>query len=84
MLKEVILFIILSPGLFLTLPPVKNAIFFSRKTSIFAIFVHALIFAAALHYIKMIPGLNLLEPFQTTTCYTADQMTSSNIGGIFL
>jgi hypothetical protein len=84
MFKEVILFILLSPGLLLTLPPVKNAIFFSRRTSIIAVLVHALVFTAALYYVKDIPGLNLLEPFETTTCYTADQMTSSNIGGIFL
>jgi hypothetical protein len=81
MWKEVILFILLSPGLLLTLPPVKNAIFFSRKTSILAIFVHALVFAAALYYLKGIP---YLEPFQTVTCYTADQMTSSSIGGMFI
>jgi len=84
MLKEVLLFILLSPGLILTLPPVSKSIFFSRKTSILAIFVHALVFAAVLYYSGSIPGLKFLEPFQTTTCYTSDQMTSSNIGGIFI
>ena len=81
MIKEVLLFILLSPGLLLTLPPVKNAIFFSGKTSILAVFVHALVFAAVLYYVKDLP---YLEPFQTVTCFTADQMTSSSIGGMFI
>ena len=81
MIKEVLLFILLSPGLLLTLPPVKNTIFFSRKTSLLAVFVHALIFAGILYYLKDLP---YLEPFQTTTCYTGEQMTSSSIGGMFI
>lgn len=81
MIKEVLLFILLSPGIILTLPPVKNTIFFSGRTSVLAVFVHALIFAAVIYYAKDLPNL---EPFQTVTCYTADQMTSSSIGGMFI
>jgi hypothetical protein len=81
MIKEVLLFILLSPGIILTLPPVKNSIFFSSRTSILAVFVHALIFAAALYYLN---DPSYLEPFQTITCYTSDQVRNSGIAGIFI
>jgi carbamoylphosphate synthase small subunit len=45
----VALFIVLSPGLLLTLPPVGNKIFMSGKTSTVAVFVHAAVFAAAVY-----------------------------------
>ena len=79
MLKEVLLFILLSPGLLLTLPPVKKRIFFSMKTSVIAVLVHALVFAAALYYSGTLDG------FQTITDATyKSQMTGSLIGGGFL
>jgi hypothetical protein len=40
-----LLFILLSPGLLLTLPPTAKGIWMSRETSIPAILVHALVFA---------------------------------------
>ena len=40
----VILFIILSPGLLLTLPPLSKGIFNSEQTSVVAILVHAVVF----------------------------------------
>lgn len=41
----VILFVLLSPGLLLTIPPVGKKIFMSGQTSIIAILVHAVVFA---------------------------------------
>jgi len=79
MLKEVLLFILLSPGLLLTLPPVNKYIFFSMKTSLIAVLVHALVFATALYYMKSIEGF---EPV-TDKVYQS-QMTGSLIGGGFL
>jgi len=40
-----LLFILLSPGLFLTLPPTSKGVWMSRETSIHAIFLHSLVFA---------------------------------------
>jgi len=64
MLAEVILFILLSPGLLLTLPPVGRKIFMSCQTSTTAVFVHALVFALAVYYLPVIPILNQLDGFQ--------------------
>jgi len=64
MLAEVVLFILLSPGLLLTLPPVGKKIFRSCQTSTAAVFVHALVFALALYYLPYIPVLNRLDGFQ--------------------
>jgi hypothetical protein len=64
MLAEVVLFVLLSPGLLLTLPPVGKKIFMSCQTSTAAVFVHALVFAIALAYLPYIPILNQLEGFQ--------------------
>ena len=55
MLAAVVLFILLSPGLLLTLPPVGKSVFMSGKTSVQAIFVHALVFYAVLTYKDSIP-----------------------------
>jgi hypothetical protein len=44
-LVPTILFILLSPGLFLTLPPTSKGIWMSKETSIRAIFLHSLVFA---------------------------------------
>jgi hypothetical protein len=52
MLVPVLLFILLSPGLLLTLPPVGKKVFMSGQTSIQAVLVHALVFAAALYLLK--------------------------------
>ena len=64
MLAEVVLFILLSPGLLLTLPPVGKKIFRSCQTSTAAVFVHALVFAFALYNLPYIPVLNRLDGFQ--------------------
>jgi len=48
-----ILFILLSPGLLLTIPPVsKGGLFMSGKTSVLAVFVHAAVFALALYLLQ--------------------------------
>ena len=39
-----LLFILLSPGVLVTLPPVGNTIFCSGKTSLSAVLVHAVVF----------------------------------------
>lgn len=65
MLTETLLFVLLSPGLLLTLPPVGKKVFASCKTSVAAILVHALVFAVLLAFRKSIPGLRSIEPFQT-------------------
>lgn len=55
MLAAVVLFILLSPGLLLTLPPVGKKIFMSCQTSVQAVFVHALVFYLVLSYRDSIP-----------------------------
>ena len=64
MLAEVVLFILLSPGLLLTLPPVGKKVWMSRQTSTAAVLVHALVFALLLMNIQNIPILNRLDGFQ--------------------
>jgi hypothetical protein len=63
-LASVVLFILLSPGLILTLPPVGGKIFYSMKTSVMAVLVHAAVFAVALYFLDYIPVLNTLEPYR--------------------
>ena len=80
MLKETLLFILLSPGLLLTIPPVGKSIFMSCKTSMIAVFVHAAIFAGVLYYVKCFPLLDMLEPFQDTTSDTDVNYCYSSAG----
>jgi Protein of unknown function (DUF3339) len=63
MLAAVVLFVLLSPGLLLTLPPVGKKVFMSGQTSVVAILVHAVVFYFALMYLQYIPVLNQLEGF---------------------
>ena len=44
-LVPVLLFIVLSPGLFLTIPPMDGGVFRSGQTSWQSVIVHAIIFA---------------------------------------
>lgn len=48
------LFVALSPGVLLTIPPGKGKLFVSGKTSLVAVFVHAAVFYLALSFL---PGL---------------------------
>jgi hypothetical protein len=56
-----LLFILLSPGFLLTLPPVGGKIFMSYKTSLFSIFTHALVFGIALVYFNNIEAFITLK-----------------------
>ncbi len=64
MLVETLLFVLLSPGLLLTLPPVGNKVFMSCKTSTIAVLVHAVVFGILLAFKNQIPILSGLEGFQ--------------------
>jgi hypothetical protein len=60
MLGNVILFILLTPGVILTIPPGSKGIFFSGETSLDAVLTAAVLFAAAIHYKKKIPLLRMI------------------------
>ena len=47
-----ILFILLSPGVLLTIPPVGKKLFASGQTSPLAVLVHALVFSAVLYAVQ--------------------------------
>ena len=74
MLFEVLLFLLLQPGVLLTVPPVGKNVFMSCKTSIPAIIVHAILFAIILYLVKLyVPTVYRIgEGFQSaapqTTC----------------
>ena len=60
-----VLFILLSPGVLLTLPPIGGKIFMSGKTSLIAVLVHAVVFYILLSSRRQIPVLNvILEGFE--------------------
>jgi Protein of unknown function (DUF3339) len=59
-LAATVLFVLLSPGLLLTLPPVGKKVFMSCQTSVVAILVHAVVFYFALKYLSDIPLLNMI------------------------
>jgi hypothetical protein len=79
MLREVLLFVLLSPGVLLTLPPVGKQVFMSGKTSLVAVLVHAVVFYFALYYFDSIPVLNMLEGYQTMGA-SPTTMRSANMG----
>jgi len=55
-----LLFIALSPGVLLTLPPVGGKIFMSGKTSLIAVLVHAVVFFVLLSFRRQIPVVNVI------------------------
>jgi hypothetical protein len=57
MFALVVLFIILSPGVLLTIPPGTGGPFLSGQTSFAAVAVHALVFAAVVYNRNNIPVL---------------------------
>ena len=63
LLAATLLFVLLSPGILLTLPPVGSKIFMSGKTSLIAVLVHAVVFYVLLCYRRSIPILNMVEGF---------------------
>jgi hypothetical protein len=48
----VALFILLSPGFLLTLPPGSKGVFMSGQTSVAAVIVHGIVFAVVLYLLK--------------------------------
>ena len=62
MLKVILLFILLSPGILLTLPPAGKKIFMSGKTCLVAAIVHGILFALILRWLKVSEGF---QPNQT-------------------
>ena len=47
-----ILFVLLSPGLVLTIPPSAGGVFMSSETSIISVAIHAVIFATAFSFMR--------------------------------
>jgi len=66
MIFETLLFILLSPGLLLTLPSLSKRGYMSFKTSCMAVFIHAAVFAVLVYFKSSIPIIRSLEGFQDT------------------
>ena len=66
-LLATLLFILLSPGLLLTIPPIGGVLYRSGKTSVAAILVHAVLFYLILMFHDSIPLINQIEGFQGTS-----------------
>jgi hypothetical protein len=60
LLLATVLFVLLSPGVLLTLPPVAGKIFMSGKTSLVAVLVHAVVFYLLLSMRRQIPVINVI------------------------
>ena len=69
-----VLFILLSPGVLLTIPAGSRGIWMSRQTSIQAVLVHALLFGVVLYVVKMYwpKYTRSVDPFQTMTQQAAN------------
>lgn len=61
---DILIFILLSPGLLLTIPPGSKGLWMSRETSITAIVVHALLFGACLYIVRTYVMPKRVEAFQ--------------------
>jgi hypothetical protein len=60
LIAATLLFILLSPGVLLTLPPIGGKIFMSGKTSLTAVLVHAVVFYVLLSMRRQIPVINMI------------------------
>ena len=76
-----LLFILLSPGLLLTLPPIGRGIFMSGKTSMMAIIVHAVVFYIVAYLLRSY-GIVQLDGFADTVAPVASDGTISNTSTI--
>jgi hypothetical protein len=65
LLLATLLFVLLSPGILLTLPPVGSKIFMSGKTSLIAVLVHAVVFYVILCFRDRIPIISAIEGFSS-------------------
>lgn len=66
LLLATLLFVVLSPGILLTLPPVGPKIFMSGKTSLIAVLVHAVVFYLILCFRDRIPIISSIEGFSSS------------------
>jgi hypothetical protein len=55
-----VLFVLLSPGVLVTLPPVGPKLWMSGKTSLIAVLVHAVVFYVLLSFRRQIPVINVI------------------------
>ena len=60
LLLATVLFVLLSPGVLLTLPPIGGRIWMSGKTSLIAVLVHAVVFYVLLSMRRQIPVVNMI------------------------
>ena len=60
LLLATVLFVLLSPGVLLTLPPIGGKIWMSGKTSLVAVLVHAVVFYVLLSMRRSIPVINVI------------------------
>jgi hypothetical protein len=60
LLVATLLFVLLSPGVLLTLPPIGGKLFMSGKTSLIAVAVHAVVFYVLLSMRRQIPVINMI------------------------
>jgi hypothetical protein len=80
MLAPVLLFIALSPGVLLTLPPVGKKVFMSGQTSIESVLVHALVFIGILHLLKM----NEMNDVQEGFCISGNNARNVKMANIII
>ena len=61
MLYATLFFVLLAPGVLLTLPPKSKGIFMSGQTSMLAVLVHAVVFYVVLKYLLPMVGVEGFE-----------------------
>ena len=62
MWEVILLFVLLSPGVLLTLPPVGNKVWMSGKMSVLSVCVHAVIFVLAMRFLNVNEGFQRRPP----------------------
>ena len=60
LLAATLLFVLLSPGVLLTLPPIGGKFWMTGKTSLVAVLVHAIVFYVLLSMRRQIPVINMI------------------------
>jgi hypothetical protein len=79
MLALVILFVLLSPGFLLSIPPVAGRYFSTGKTSTTAVLVHAVVFGIVLYLLRNYYPQVLAEGFASNT--SAQPLGGLSLGG---
>lgn len=82
MLVLPLLFILLSPGFLLTIPPVGKKVLMSGQTSLTAVFVHAAIFTAILYALKTMNNPEGFAPQWDKDNFVNLQITSAVFFGV--